>query len=506
VKKPVVLMILDGWGIRFTHEGNAVAQGHTPNYDRYLKEYEVSILDASGEAVGLQDGQMGNSEVGHLNIGAGRIVRQSISRINHAIETKELVQMPLLISALEKVKESGKTLHIAGLLGPGGVHSHVNHLLAFIDICAAHGVVPALHIITDGRDTPPRSAIGFYEVVDEQVKAGKAKVASAGGRYYYMDRDHRWERTAKAYEVMTGKGGNERASFLDTVQQAYDAGENDEFITPAIIDSSLSVQDGDTLLFYNFRADRMRQIVKTFADYEIDDFPVERDLKDLTILTMMQYESDLDANVLFPPQNVVNPLAQVLSTAGMKQFHIAETEKYAHVTYFFNGGAEKQFEGEDRAMIPSPKVDTYDLKPEMSAREVADETIARIKSGKYDFVLINFANPDMVGHSGILEAAIKAVEAVDVCAGDIVEAVQALGGTVLMTADHGNSELMSDFVTGEPHTYHTTSPVPFIFICEGEMTVRPRGILGDIAPTVLDLLGVEKPEEFERDSLILSRK
>ncbi len=506
MKKPVVLMILDGWGIRFTYEGNAVVQGNTPNYDRYLKEYESSILDASGEAVGLQDGQMGNSEVGHLNIGAGRIVRQSISRINHAIETKALEQMPLLVSALEKVKENGKTLHIAGLLGPGGVHSHVNHLLALIDICAAHGVVPALHLITDGRDTPPRSAIGFYEVVDEQIKAGKAKVASAGGRYYYMDRDHRWERTAKGYEAMTGKGGDERATFLDAVQAAYDAGENDEFITPAIIDPSLTVQDGDTLLFFNFRADRMRQIVKTFADYEIDDFPHERDLKDLTILTMMQYESDLDVDVLFPPQNVVNPLGQVLSTAGMKQFHIAETEKYAHVTYFFNGGAEMQFEGEDRAMIPSPKVETYDLKPEMSAREVTDETIARIKTGEYDFILINFANPDMVGHSGILEAAIKAVETVDTCAGDIVDAVQEMGGVVLMTADHGNSELMSDFVTGQPHTYHTTSPVPFIFIREGEMIVRPRGILADIAPTVLDLLGVPLPKEFERESLILSRK
>jgi 2,3-bisphosphoglycerate-independent phosphoglycerate mutase len=506
MKKPVVLMILDGWGIRFRREGNAVVQGNTPNYDRYLKEYESSILDASGEAVGLQDGQMGNSEVGHLNIGAGRIVRQSISRINHAIETKELEQMPQLISALEKVKERGKTLHIAGLLGPGGVHSHVNHLLALIDICAAHGVVPALHVITDGRDTPPRSAVGFYEVVDEQIKAGKAKVASAGGRYYYMDRDHRWERTAKGYEVMTGKGGDERATFLDAVQAAYERGENDEFITPAIIDSSLSVQDGDTLLFFNFRADRMRQIVRAFTTDEIEGLPVERDVKDLTILTMMQYEDDLDTDVLFPPQNVVNPLAQVLSTAGLKQFHIAETEKYAHVTYFFNGGAETQFEGEDRAMIPSPKVETYDLKPEMSAREVADETIVRIKTGKYDFILINFANPDMVGHSGILEAAIKAVEVVDVCAGDIVEAVQELGGTVLMTADHGNSELMSDFVTGQPHTYHTTSSVPFIFIREGEMTVRPRGILGDIAPTVLDLLGVEKPKEFERDSLILTRK
>jgi len=506
MKKPLVLMILDGWGIRFRRAGNAVVQGNTPNYDHYLKTYESSVLDASGEAVGLQDGQMGNSEVGHLNIGAGRIVRQSISRVNHAIATKELEQMPLLVSQLEKVKESGKTLHLVGLLGPGGVHSHSKHLLALIDICAAHGVVPALHLITDGRDTPPRSAVSFYEVVDEQVKAGKAKVASGGGRYYYMDRDHRWQRTGKAYSVMTGKGGNERATFLDTVQKAYDAGENDEFITPAIINPSLTVQDGDTLLFFNFRADRMRQIVKAFSGYEIDDFPVERDLKDLSILTMTQYEDDLDVDVLFPPQNVVNPLAQVLSDADMRQFHIAETEKYAHVTYFFNGGVETRFDGEDRKMVPSPKVETYDLQPEMNARIVADEVLARLQEGVDDFILINFANPDMVGHSGILEAAIKAVEAVDECAGEIVEEVLKRGGTVLMTADHGNSELMKDFVTDQPHTYHTTSPVPFIFIREGEMTVRPRGILADIAPTVLDLLGVPLPEEFERESLILARK
>ena len=506
MKKPVALIILDGWGLRFASKGNAVVQGHTPNYDNLLKKYECSILDASGEAVGLEDGQMGNSEVGHLNIGAGRIVRQSISRINHAIETKELENMPLLVDELKKCREKGKNFHLVGLMGPGGVHSHTDHLLALIDICAAHDVVPALHLICDGRDTPPRSTKEFYTEIGQKVDEGKAAVATAGGRYYYMDRDNRWERTAKAYQVMTGEAGDERASFLLAVDEAYGAGENDEFIPPAIINKDLTISDGDSMLFFNFRADRMRQIVKVLSGAEIADFPVERKVTDLSILTLTQYESDLDVGVLFPPQNVVNPLAKVLSDAGMKQFHIAETEKYAHVTYFFNGGDEVQFEGEERKMIPSPKVETYDLQPEMNARIVADETIARIKTGIDDFILVNFANADMVGHSGKLDAAIKAVEAVDQCAGDIIAAVTEMGGVALVTADHGNSELMLDSTSHQAHTYHTTSPVPFIFVSEGELMIRPRGILADIAPTVLDLLGVPLPEEFERESLILSRK
>ncbi|MBT3337119.1 MAG: 2,3-bisphosphoglycerate-independent phosphoglycerate mutase [Anaerolineae bacterium] len=503
MKKPVALVIMDGWGIRFAEEGNAVVQGNTPNYDRFLKHYECSILDASGEAVGLQDGQMGNSEVGHLNIGAGRIVRQSISRINHAIASKELENMPQLTEKLKACKESGKNFHLVGLLGPGGVHSHTDHLLALIDICAAHAVTPALHLIADGRDTPPRSTEEFYEVVGEKVDAGKATIATMGGRYYYMDRDNRWERTSIAYQVMTGEAGAERDTFLASVEEAYNADENDEFITPAIITPAATVKDGDTLLFFNFRADRMRQIVKVFAGAEIPDFPVARNLKDLSILTMTQYESDLDVDLLFPPQNVVNPLAKVLSDAGMKQYHIAETEKYAHVTYFFNGGDEVQFEGEDREMVPSPKVDTYDLQPEMNARIVADRTIERLKSGVDDFILVNFANPDMVGHSGKLDAVIKAVEAVDICVGDIVAEVLKRDGTVLLTADHGNSELIVDFSSGQPHTYHTTSPVPFIFITKEKLSIRPRGILADIAPTVLGLLGVSVPDEFERESLIL---
>ncbi len=503
MKKKVVLIIMDGWGIRFAREGNAVVQGHSPNYDSFLEKYESSILDASGEAVGLQEGQMGNSEVGHLNIGAGRIVRQSISRINLAIKAKELENMPLLVDELKKCRESGKTFHLIGLMGPGGVHSHTDHLLAFIDICAAHGVVPALHLITDGRDTPPRSTEEFYAEVGKKVDEGKAVVATTGGRYYYMDRDTRWERTAEAYNVMIGNTENEQDSFLDNVSVSYKDGHNDEFIPPALINDAVAVKDGDSMLFFNFRADRMRQIVKVFSGGEIEGFPAEREVKDLSILTMTQYASDLDVEVLFPPQNVINPLAKVISDAGMKQFHIAETEKYAHVTYFFNGGNEVQFEGEERVVIPSPKVETYDLQPEMNARKVADTLIERIKTGTDDFLLVNFANTDMVGHSGKLDATIKAVEAVDECVGDVVSAVLKRNGVVLLTADHGNSELMVDFISGQPHTYHTISPVPFIVIKDEAQKINPRGILADIAPTILDLLGLPIPTEFERESLIL---
>ena len=502
MKKSVVLIIMDGWGLRFAKEGNAIVQGYSPNYDSFLEKYETSILDASGESVGLEKGQMGNSEVGHLNIGAGRIVRQSISRINHSIETKELENMPLLINKLKESKEKGKTFHLIGLMGPGGVHSHTDHLLAFIDICAAHGVVPALHLITDGRDTPPRSTKEFYTKVGEKIEEGKAILATTGGRYYYMDRDNRWERIAQAYKVMTGEAGDVRDSFLSAVEQAYDAGENDEFIPPAIINEASLVKDGDTLLFFNFRADRMRQIVKVFSGADIEEFPAERNLKDISIITMTQYASDLDVDVLFPPQNVKNPLAKVISNAGMKQFHIAETEKYAHVTYFFNGGDEVQFEGEERAMIPSPKVETYDLQPEMNARIVADKLIARLKEGIDNFLIVNFANTDMVGHSGKLGATIKAVEAVDECVGEIVAEILRRDGVALLTADHGNSELMVDFISKQPHTYHTMSPVPFIIIKDEAQKVKPRGILADIAPTILDLLGVPAPDEFERESLI----
>lgn len=503
-EKFIGLVILDGWGIRFCKVGNAVAQANTPNYDRWLAEHESSILDASGEAVGLVKGQMGNSEVGHLNIGSGRVVYQSISKINRAIETGELSNSELLQSELKKCKQNDKKFHLVGLLGPGGVHSHVDHLLALIEICSAYNVVPVLHMITDGRDTPPRSGIGFYQDIDEVVSSGRVKVGSIGGRYYYMDRDNRWERTAKAYETMTGDGEYTDLSASDVLTQSYENDITDEFVLPLALDKAASVSDGDTILFFNFRADRMRQIVRLFAGLDVPEYSPKKVLGDVSIITMTQYAKDLPTTILFPPDVVNNTLAQVLSENGLKQFHIAETEKYAHVTYFFNGGSEKPFEGEDRLMIPSPKVATYDLQPEMSAREVAKKVVDRINTGDDHFVLVNFANPDMVGHSGDIMAAKKAVKCVDQCAGDVVDAIIKKGGIALITADHGNSEQMVDLSTGEPHTYHTTNPVNFFVIGDSYVALQPRGKLADIAPTILYLLGLSKPEDMTGNNLILN--
>ncbi len=503
-KKFVCLVILDGWGIRFCNEGNAVAQANTPNYDRWLAEYESSILDASGEAVGLVAGQMGNSEVGHLNIGSGRVVYQSISKINRAIETGELSNSDLLQGELEKCKQSNKNFHLVGLLGPGGVHSHVDHLLALIEICGTYDVIPVLHLITDGRDTPPRSGISFYQEIENVIESGQAKVGSIGGRFYYMDRDNRWERTGKAYETMIGDGEFTDLPVSDILSQSYKNDVTDEFVLPLALDEAASVRDGDSILFFNFRADRMRQIVRIFAGLDTPEYPQKKALKDVSVITMTQYAKDLPTKILFPPDVVNNTLAQVLSENGMKQFHIAETEKYAHVTYFFNGGSEKPFEGEDRFMIPSPKVETYDLQPEMSAREVAKTVIDRLNTVDDDFILVNFANPDMVGHSGDIEAAKKAVACVDQCAGDVVDAILKKGGIAIITADHGNSEQMTDLSTGEPHTYHTINPVNFFVIADRYVALQPRGKLADIAPTILSLLGLPKPDDMTGKSLIMS--
>jgi len=503
-EKFVGLVILDGWGIRFCTKGNAIAQANTPNYDRWLAEYESSILDSSGEAVGLVAGQMGNSEVGHLNIGSGRVVYQSISRINRAIEAGDLKDSELLQGELEKCKQNNKNFHLVGLLGPGGVHSHVAHLLALIEICGAYGVVPVLHLITDGRDTPPRSGIGFYQEIENVIESGQAKVGSIGGRFYYMDRDNRWERTAKAYETMTGDGEFTDLSASDVLTQSYENDVTDEFVLPLAFDEAASVKEGDSILFFNFRADRMRQIVRLFAGLDTPEYSQKKALEDVSVITMTQYAKDLPTKILFPPDVVNNTLAQVLSENGLKQFHIAETEKYAHVTYFFNGGSEKPFEGEDRLMIPSPKVATYDLQPEMSAREVANAVIGRLNTVDDDFVLVNFANPDMVGHTGDIAAAKKAVECVDQCAGDVVDAILKKGGVALITADHGNSEQMVELTTGEPHTYHTTNPVNFLVISDAYVALGPRGKLADVAPTILQLLDLPKPDSMTGKSLIKS--
>jgi 2,3-bisphosphoglycerate-independent phosphoglycerate mutase len=506
--KPVALIILDGWGIREKEEANAVALAHTPNYDKWLRSLERTILDASGEAVGLPDGQMGNSEVGHLNLGAGRIVYQDLTRINLAIRNGSFKQNPTLVKAIETVKTKGSKLHVIGLFGGGGVHGHSDHMYAIFDMANEAGVEPILHIITDGRDTPPQSSLDFLGTLEAYQAKKDLVVASVSGRYYTMDRDRRWPRTEKGYRVMALHVGEEArvaASARVAIQQSHDEGVTDEFILPVAINTggkNVKIEPGDVVIFYNFRADRMRQPLTIFTDRQFDGF--ERDfIEDLTVLTMTNYDESYGAAVIFPEIEITNVLADVISQKGLKQFHAAETEKYAHVTYFFNGGVEKMYEGEERYLEPSPKVPTYDLQPEMSAYLLTDAVVKRVQEKDDDFILVNFANPDMVGHTGVLEAAIKAVEAVDECAGRLVQAVVDKGGVALVTADHGNCERMLDHKTGNPHTYHTTQPVSFFVIGADEyLNLRPRGILADVAPTILDLMGVAQPEEMTGRSVI----
>ncbi len=506
--RPVALIILDGWGIRRKEDGNSVMLGHTPNYDRWMRTLERSIVDASGEAVGLPDGQMGNSEVGHLNLGAGRIVYQDLTRINLAIKDSSFFQNEVFLSAIEKVKETQGKLHVIGLFGEGGVHSHSSHMVAMMQLAAQEGIDPILHLITDGRDTPPESGLRFAETLSQFLQENPAVVASVCGRYYTMDRDRRWERVQKGYDVIAlhqGENGRTANSVEEALQASYDEGITDEFILPVAIDvgdRNVKVEPGDCLVFYNFRADRMRQIVRSFMFREFDGF--QRDfVEDVNIVTMTSYEDAFTAPVIFSEQVIVNPLAEVLSNLGLRQFHAAETEKYAHVTYFFNGGIEQIFAGEERHLEPSPKVATYDLPPEMSAYPLTEALLQRLVEYDDDFILVNYANPDMVGHTGILEAAIKAVEAVDHCAGRLVEAINAKGGVAIVTADHGNCERMIDHKSGEPHTYHTIQPVSlFVIGADGYVNLRPRGKLADISPTVLELMGIEQPEEMTGRSLI----
>ncbi len=506
--KPVALFILDGWGIRENEAGNAAVQGNTPNYDKWQRSVERSVLDASGEAVGLPDGQMGNSEVGHLNLGAGRIVYQDLTRINLAIRDGSFYENEVFVSAVEALKECGGKLHLVGLLGNGGVHSHSDHMYALLELAKRHELEPVLHLITDGRDTPPESGMAFAKKLEAYLEENPGVVASVCGRYYTMDRDKRWQRTQKGYNVIANHSsddGKTAESATAALKAAYAEDTTDEFVLPVAIDTGdkeVTVEPGDLMIYFNFRADRVRQIVTAFMFPDFDGF--ERDfIEDVDIVTMTNYEKSFTAEIAFPDVEIVNPLAEVLSKAGKKQFHSAETEKYAHVTYFFNGGVETPYEGEERHLEQSPKVATYDLQPEMSAYKLTDAILKRLETHDDDFILVNFANPDMVGHTGVLEAAIKAVEAVDECAGKLVDAIVAKGGVACVTADHGNCERMVDFYTGEPHTYHTTQPVSFVVVgTDGYQNLRPRGILADVAPTVLELLGVEQPEEMTGKSLL----
>jgi 2,3-bisphosphoglycerate-independent phosphoglycerate mutase len=499
--KPVALIILDGWGFRLTHRGNAIIQASTPNYDHWLNNEECCIVDASGKAVGLESHQMGNSEVGHLNLGAGRIVLQDVTRINNAIRSDNFEE--LLSSAIRIGKDNN--LHLVGLLGDGGVHADDRHLYAILKFAKKKGIKPVIHMITDGRDTSPTSSMKFLQNLQDFMEKENidASIATVSGRYYAMDRDKRWDRTQKAYEAMVNRNGENADSPRGAIEDSYRNDVTDEFIIPAVIDKCdrCCVEEGDTIFFHNFRADRMRQIVKMFSTNM--GLSQENAISNLNIITMTTYDQDIEAKVLFPMEVVTETLAEHLSKNGFSQFHIAETEKYAHVTYFFNGRREKPFKGEERILVPSPKVATYDKKPEMSAFEVTDIALERLRDESDDFILLNFANPDMVGHTGQMDAAIKAVETVDECVGRLVDAITSNNGVAIVTADHGNAEIMLDHFSGDPHTAHTTNPVPlFIMGKNRKYRLYPRGIMADIAPTIFDLLGLTPPSSMSGESLI----
>jgi 2,3-bisphosphoglycerate-independent phosphoglycerate mutase len=505
--KPVILIILDGWGIRQKEEGNAVVLGNTPNYDRWMQTLERAVVHTSGEHVGLVPDQMGNSEVGHLNLGAGRIVYQDITRIDIAIRENEFGTKKPIAEGFERLKETGGKLHLIGLLGRGGVHSHQKHLHALIDVAQENDLDPVIHVITDGRDTPTQNGIGFLADLNDKIaEAGVGRISTVSGRYHAMDRDRRWERTEKAYNAIAFRKAEKSApTAKEAIQNSYDEGTTDEFIEPAIIgdDDSLTVDPGDMLLFYNFRSDRMRQLTQAFTMDNFEGADHFDKIDDLDVVTMTEYMDELPVKVVFPVELLHNTLAEWLSKQGLKQYHSAETEKYPHVTFFFNGRMEEPWPGEDRRIIPSPKVATYDLQPEMSAPELTRATLERIQDEADDFILVNFANPDMVGHTGDLDAAIKAVETVDECAGKLVDAVLKKGGAAIITADHGNCERMLDLNTGQSHTYHTVGPVSlFVTSKTGYYELWTWGRLADVAPTVLDLLDVVQPSEMTGRSLI----
>lgn len=500
---PLAIIIMDGFGIGPDDEGNAIARARKPNLERIWKDYPTTTLGASGLAVGLPRGQMGNSEVGHLNLGGGRVVYQDYTRISLAVEEGTLFQNPVLMEAMEKAR--GGRLHLMGLLSDGGVHSHITHLFALLEMAKKSGLKDVyVQAILDGRDVPPKSALVYFDQLEEKFREQSlGKVATVSGRYYTMDRDRRWDRVEKAYRCLTEGIGFKAEAASQAVLDGYSRGESDEFLKPTVVDPSGLVKDGDVIIFFNFRPDRAREITRVFVDGSFMEFP--RKQLNINFICMTRYDATLKVPIAFPPQNLKDTLGEVVSRAGLKQLRIAETEKYAHVTYFFNGGKEAPNPGEDRALIPSPKIATYDLKPEMSAYEVTDEVVRRIETGSYDLIVLNYANPDMVGHTGIFDAAVKAIEAVDACVGRVVDAVLARGGAVLLTADHGNAEKMSDEGTGQPHTAHTTNPVPFsLIINDGtKHELRKDGILADVAPTALELMRVPQPEAMKGKSLIV---
>ncbi len=509
-KKPVMLMILDGFGLSDKVDGNAVAAANKPNFDKYYKEYPHTELGASGMDVGLPRGQMGNSEVGHLNIGAGRIIYQELTRITKAIEDGDFFDKSEFNEAVDKALKTGNSLHLLGLLSDGGVHSHIDHLKALIKLAKDKGLKKIyVHAFLDGRDVQPGSAKNFIiELEDYMKEIGAGKIATLSGRYYAMDRDKRWERVQLAYNAIVLGQGETAHSALEAIEKSYHDNKTDEFVLPTVIIENGAptgkIENGDSVIFFNFRPDRAREITRAINDKVFDGF--ERETLDLNYVCMTQYDKTLEnVTVAFKPESYSNTIGEYVSRLGKKQLRIAETEKYAHVTFFFNGGVEAPNEGEDRALIQSPKVATYDLKPEMSAYELTDELVRRIDTDEYDMIILNYANPDMVGHTGVFEAAKKAIEAVDVCLGRVVEKILEKNGTVFITADHGNAEQMIDYSTGEPMTAHTTDPVPYLYVSKEAKSraLRSGGVLADIAPTMLDAMELDPPSEMTGKSLII---
>ncbi|GAA5187158.1 2,3-bisphosphoglycerate-independent phosphoglycerate mutase [Ferrimonas gelatinilytica] len=502
--KPLALLILDGWGAREATPDNAIAAAHTPNLDRLFAESASGLISASGLDVGLPEGQMGNSEVGHINIGAGRVVYQELTRIGKAIDDGEFNHNPALVEAIEAAKAKDGAVHIMGLLSPGGVHSHEDHIEAMIRLAADRGVERLyLHAFLDGRDTPPRSAEASLSRFSELfAKLGRGKIATLVGRYYAMDRDQRWERVEKAYRLLTGGQGEQQATDAVTgLEAAYGRDENDEFVAPTVIGDAVPMQDGDALIFMNFRADRARQLTRAFVDDSFDGFQRQVRPRLCGMVMLTQYAANIETACAFPPTDLVNTLGETLSRAGKRQLRISETEKYAHVTFFFNGGVETPFDGEDRCLIDSPKVATYDLAPAMSSEALTDQLVAAIEAGQHDVIICNYPNGDMVGHTGDFDAAVKACEAVDRCIGRVITALQKVGGECLITADHGNAEQMKDARTGQAHTAHTSEPVPLIYVGRpGE--IRSGGTLSDIAPTILTLMEMPVPEEMTGRPLV----
>lgn len=507
-KKPTMLMILDGFGINEKTDGNAVKLANTPNIDKLMKKYQTTEIYTSGLKVGLPDGQMGNSEVGHTNIGAGRIVYQELTKITKSIEDGDFFTIPEFTEAIENCKKYNSKLHILGLVSDGGVHSHIRHLYGLLEMAKRRDFENVyVHCFLDGRDTPPASAEGYITALEEKMKEkGIGKIATLSGRYYAMDRDKRWDRVQKCYDALVNGVGNKASSATIAIEDSYQKEVFDEFVEPTVICNGenpvATIQEHDSVIFFNFRPDRAREITRAIVDKDFNDFETKK--MDTYFVCFTNYDETMpNVKIAFKKEPLVNTLGEILAKNNKTQLRIAETEKYAHVTFFFNGGEEKQYPGEDRILVPSPKVATYDMQPEMSAYEVTEKVVNAINEDKYDVIILNYANPDMVGHTGSLPAAIKAVETMDECVQKVVDAILAHDGTMLITADHGNCEQMIDYKTGEPHTAHTTNPVPLILVTNNENLKIKSGKLADLAPTMLDIMNIEKPAEMTGESILI---